>query len=161
MLISQLRRISYFIIFAVLVVGIAVGIFYFYLQFSLSTLMAQKSQLLAEVTSNARKETLYRSVKTELGITAKVLSTQKKWDGTVRTILDLGTPPTITSFSVEDKGKLSININTGTVEEAAGLAGSVISLVGQNKLKDPVLENLEVDKNGRVRMLITFTPILP
>ncbi len=160
-LISQLRRISYFTIFAVLVVGVAVGIFFFYLQFSLSTLMAQKNQLLSEVNSNARKETLYRSVKSELGIVAKVLSSQKKWDGVVRTVLGLGVSSTVSSFSVDDKSHLSINIPTDTIEDAASFISSVISLVGENKLKDPFLDNLEVDKKGGVRMLISFTPILP
>lgn len=159
-LLGQLRKISYFIMLAVLIIGVVLGGFYFYLQLNLTTLINQKSQLLSQVNVSARKETLYRSVKAELGVATKVLSTQKKWGGIVGTILGLGTPPTISSFSVEDTGKLSININTVTIEDAANLAGSVIALVQQNKLKDPVLENLEVDKNGHVRMLISFTPIL-
>lgn len=161
LLVGQLRRISYFVVFGVLITGVAVASIYFYLQLSLTSLLNRKSQLISEVKANARKETLYRDLKAELKVAAQALSVQKKWDSTVKTILSLAGPTSISSLSVDDAGQLAMNAKTDTIEEAGGLVGSIVSLIGQNKIKDPVLQNFEVDKAGGVRMLISFTPILP
>lgn len=160
-LIGQLRRISLVVIFAVLMVGLTVGAIFFYLQLSLTSLLNQKNQLLAEINANARKEALYREIKAELGIAARVMGSQKSWNAPAQSVLALTAPPTLSSFSVDDKSQITLNISTANVESAAGIVGSVVSLVGQNKAKNPVLEDFSLDKKGGVRMLISFMPILP
>lgn len=160
-LIGQLRRISIIVFGVVLILAVAVGTSFFYLQLSLSALVNQKSQLLATVTANARKETLYRSIKTELGIASRVLNSQKNWSGVVGDVLKLAPPSTLTAFSVDDRSHFLLTLNTANIEEAGNIASSIIAMAGQNKIKDPLLESLTVDKTGAIRLMISFTPIIP
>ena len=158
---GQLRKFSYLAIILTVILGIGTAGLFFYLQFSLSALSEQQSQLLVQVNANARKEALYRSIKAELGIAAKVLDLSKSWKTTSAEVLALAPAPAASSFTVDDLGSVSLTVNTESIEEAAGVVSSVQSLVSDNQLKNPVLENFEVNKSGGVRMLLSFTPVFP
>lgn len=156
----QLRRISLIAVIAVLITGSVVAGTYFYLQSTLTTLMNQKSQLLANITANARKETLYRLLKGQLGIAGKVIKTQKQWSGALDLVERITGSSQLTGFSLNDKKQLLIALQAPSVEDAATTITGIISEAGQNHLKNPVLQSFQMDPDGTIKMSLVFLPLL-
>ncbi len=155
----NLRRVGVLTTLLVIVLGILLGSGYTVLRMQLLSLTEQKKQLITELTGKARKETLLLVLKNQIGLTKKVLETQKPWGAVTESVFRIASPPALASFILDDKQEMTMQIRAGSIEEAADIIGRTMKEFSQNHIKNPTLQQLSFSGKGNVEMTLSFIPV--
>lgn len=140
--------------------GLFFGVGITIVQLRVTALAQEKNTLIARITSAAKKEGMYAVLLKQSGVAQKVLAAVKPWDAVIDEVNTIAPEQTLLSASVNEKQDLSLTAQIPSVEEAALMVGRISNLATQKKIHNAVLESLEVGNDGKVKLVITFTPTL-
>ncbi len=156
---GQLRTASLLLLVILLAVGIFFGVGYVVLRRGHDRLLTQKQALMTAIGGELAKEGFYTSLKDRLAIAGKILEGQRSWLGVLDLIDRVTATGARTSFTVNEKDEVSVTITNDTLEDTFGLVGRVLAEAAAKTIANPVLDAVQYQKDGTVRVSLTFTPI--
>jgi hypothetical protein len=124
-----------------------------------SNLSSENSRLITAVNSMSEKEGIFISLKERLKVVTGVLANQKKWSPAIDNIFAIAPAANISTVDFSPQGNLSMTTTVKSIDEAFGVVNTVLSQATAKALKNPTLESLRLDKDGSVKMIISFAPI--
>lgn len=135
------------------------GVGYVILKRQLTMVSARKQSFMTAIGQQLRKEGMYISLKDRLAIVSRIIEQQRSWLG----VLDLVDRVTAsgfgTSFTVNENDEVSLEIMSDTLEDAFGVVDRVFTEVASKTIANPILQSVQYNKEGSVRLSLTFTPI--
>lgn len=156
---GQLRTASLAVLLGLLLTGMFFGVGYVILYRQHATVSAQKQSLMTAIGSELRKEGLYTSLKDRLAIAGRILEGQRSWLGVLDLIDRVTASGARTSFTVNENDEVSLVITNDTLEETFGVVDRILAEVSARTMANPILESVQYQKSGMVRVSLTFTPI--
>lgn len=156
---GRLRIIAIVVLALIIVSGLAIGVTYTLFSSQKSILEEDRSRLIKVIDSQAQKEILLANIKERLAFLDKIFSTQMTWEKIVATILSFAQSPRLQTISVSDKHLVTFTVFSSTFEETKAIVDAVAALSREQKIKNPLLETMQVDKTGSVQLAISFTPV--
>lgn len=156
----HLRKAGVMVVLASLTLGLFFGIGLTVLRLRVATLTKERDTVVARIQSSSRKESIYSVLIKQSAVALKVLASVKPWDSIVDQINAIAPEPQFISASVSEKQDLTMTIQAPSVEEAIVAVETVTSLSQQKKIHNSVLESLEMGPDGKVKLIISFTPTL-
>lgn len=155
---EKFRMASWGIIGGTLVVGVITGLLFFLFREQRLRVADDKRRLLASISSNAKKESVFTSVKERIPLVEQALNSQKAWGQLLDGIAAIAKPPNLYSLSVDDKQLVQINLKTTSLAEVGGWIARVLDLFTQKRLRSPQLMSLQLSKDGNILVTIAFIP---
>lgn len=156
---EQLRRASLIFLLFLLGTGIFFSVGYLILRRSHEGLVADKQAVMTAISAQTRKEGLSLSIKDRLTIAGKIIEQEKSWIAVLDLIERIVGSGKHTSFTVNDKEEVSLSINTASLEEAFVVVDHVLTESKTKALAHPILDTVQYQKDGSVRLSLTFVPI--
>jgi hypothetical protein len=144
----------------VLIAGIALMATYGVVRFRITKLDADQKQLTQIIQTQKVKEGLLLALRARITSLKKILDVQFSVAPYIDTTLLLARPPELTSFSIGEKNTVQISVKLPTIEGAVSLMEMVVKLVNENRIRNPNLTSLSVDKEGLIMMGITYSVLL-
>ncbi len=157
---KHIRKVGLAVSLLSLGLGLFFGVGFTVLKLRVSSLAQEKDTLVARIKSASKKEGIYAILVKQSLVAQKALASVKPWDAVVDEINAIAPQPILLSASVNEKQELSLTAQTPSVEEAALVVERISSLTTQKKIRNAVLESLEVGIDGKVKLVISFTPTL-
>lgn len=157
-LVEKLRTAGWIMLSGTLVVGVATGLLFFLLGGERQRVAEDKRQLLAAMTSDAKKESVFVSVKERIPLVERALSSEKAWGQIFDTVGSIAQPPKLYSLSVDDKQLVALNLKTNSLDEVGGWITSILDLFAQKRLRSPQLMGLQLARDGNIVVTIAFIP---
>lgn len=155
---DRLRVVSWVSIGITLVVGIVTGLLFLEFQRERDAVAVEKKQALSVIAANARKETLYNSLKDKIPQVTKALNSEKPWGQILDTVSTVALPPKLLSVSVDDRQVVLLSLKTTSFDDAAAWIASVIDLAGRKSIRSPQLVSLQLSKEGNILLSLSFIP---
>lgn len=156
---GQLRTTSLILLFVLFGTALFFGVGYVILYRRHARISVQKQSLMTAIGAHLPKEGFYSSLKDRIAIVGRIGENQRSWL-TVLDLIDRVTASGVhTSFTVKDNDEVSLNITNDTLEETFGLADRILVEVSARTMANPILESVQYQKDGTVRVSLTFTPI--
>lgn len=156
---GQLRTASLGLLFVLLLAGMFFGVGYVILRRQQTAVSLQKQSLMTAIGGQLRKEGFYASLKDRLAIVGKILEGQRSWLGVLDLIDRVTASGNRTSFTVNEQDEVSLTITNDTLEETFGVVERILAEVADKTMANPILESVQYQKDGMVRVSLTFTPI--
>lgn len=156
---GQLRTASVILLIVLVVSGLFFGIGYAILRSQLAAVSAQKQTLMTAIGGQLRKEGLFASLKDRIAITGRILEQQRSWLGVLDLIDRITASGTRTSFSVGENDEVNLSITNKTLEDTFRVVERVLTEVADKTIANPILESVQYQKDGVVKVSLTFTPI--
>lgn len=156
----QLQVTSIVLIIASLVVGVFVSAGFFVLRQNQRTLTSEKEALIAALTQNAQKETIYRTVQSRVPVVRGVLDEQLPVYSLITDIGNIAQPPILTSLEMDSQNNIIVNFEARSIFEALQITSDVIELGGQERLVEPFLDSFSIQDDGALRLSIKYQGIL-
>lgn len=144
----------------VLIAGIALMATYGVVRFRTTQLDADQKQLFQTIQDQQVKEGLLLALRARITSLKKILDVQFSVAPYIDTTLLLARPPELTSFSIGEKNTVQISVKLSTIGEAVSMMEVVVKLVNENRIRNPNLTSLSVDKAGSITMGITYSVLL-
>lgn len=155
---EKLRIASWAILSGTLVVGVATGLLFFLLGGERQRVAEDKRQLLAAISSDAKKESVFISLKERIPLVERALSSEKAWGQILDTVGSIAQPPKLYSLSIDDKQLVQLNLKTNSLDEVGGWITSVLDLFATKRLRSPQLMGLQLARDGNILVSIAFIP---
>lgn len=156
---EQLRVIGYGAIGIFLLVGLVVGVTFVVMQAQYQSLTNSKTQLIERINRESQKEGLLVSLKDRIKVVDKAIASQKPWSSLLDTILPLIPPPRLTNIGVDDEDRITITVRLPSIEESMNIVTTMLQLAIEQKIRNPQLTGFSFDKDGGVRMSLSFLPL--
>ena len=156
---GQLRIASLALLILLLSAGMFFGVGYVILRRQYEVVSAKKQSLMAAIGRGLRKEGFYSSLKDRLAIVGRIIEGQRSWLGILDLIDRVTASGARTSFTVNEKDEVSLSIENDTLEETFGVVERILAEVSAKTMANPTLESVQYQKDGMVRVSLTFTPI--
>lgn len=156
---GQLRTASLVILFILLLTGIFFGVGYVILRRQHVVVSAQKQSLITAIGANLHKEGFYISLKDRIAIVGRIVENQRSWLGVLDLIDRMTASVSRTSFTVNENDEVSLSITNDTLEDTFGVVDRMLAEVAAKTMANPILESVQYQKDGTVRVSLTFTPI--
>lgn len=157
---KYLHRAGLGAVFISLALGLFFGVGVTVLKLRATSLAKENDALVARIKSVSSKEAMYAVLVKQSAVAQKVLVSIKPWEAVVDEINAIAPPPILLSATVNEKQELSLTAQTPSVEEAALMVERISGLTTQKKIRNAVLESLELGIDGKVKLVITFVPTL-
>lgn len=156
---GQLRTVSVVLLIVLVLSGLFFGLGYAILRSQFTTVSAQKQTLMTAIGGQLRKEGLFASLKDRIAITGRILEAQRSWLGVLDLIDRITASGTRTSFSVGKNDEVNLSITNKTLEDTFRVVERVLTEVADKTIANPILESVQYQKDGVVKVSLTFTPI--
>lgn len=156
---GQLRTASLFLLILLLGTGMFFGVGYMILRRQLDTISVQKQTLMAAIGRDLPKEGFYATLKDRLVIVGRILEGQRMWLGVLDLIDRVTASGARTSFAVNENDEVSLVITNDTLEDTFGVVDRILAEVAAKAIANPMLDSVQYQKDGTVRVSLTFTPI--
>jgi len=145
-----------------IVVGVGAITLIVYLIFSLQrrTLDGQRQELFASVKENVVKEALLLTLRARVASLKKIMTYQISIAPYIDTTLLIAAPPRLASFSLGDGNSIHIGVEAQSVEEAIFIVETMMQLTNDNKIKNPMITSILLNKDATVSIGFTYTVIL-
>lgn len=144
----------------VLITGIILTVVYGIVRIRSVQLDAEQKQLSQTIQNQNVKEGLLLALRARITSLKKILDVQFSLAPYIDTTLLLARPPKLASFSIGEKNTVQISVNLPTIGEAVSMMETIMSLVNENKIRNPNLTSLTIDKDGVIVMSITYSVLL-
>lgn len=144
----------------VLVVGIVLVVTYSVVRFRVMQLDIDQKQFSQTIQNQSVKEGLLLALRARITSLKKILDAQLSVAPYIDTTLLLARPPELTSFSIGEKNTVQISVDLPDIGQAVSMMEGVVKLVEENKIRTPNLTSLTVDKDGFIKMGITYSVLL-
>lgn len=156
---GQLRTASLAVLLVLLLTGMFFGVGHVILRRQYNTVSAQKQSLMTAIGRELQKEGFYTSLKDRLTIVGRILEGQRSWLGVLDLIDRVTASGTRTSFTVNENDEVSLGVTNDTLEDTFGVVDRMLAEVAAKTMANPILESVQYQKDGTVRVSLTFTPI--
>lgn len=156
---EQLRVASLVLLFLVLSATLFFGVGYAILQRQHESLSGEKQSLVAAIKGELDKEGLYMSLKDRLTIVGKILEGQRSWLGVLDIIDRVTAVQAKTSFTVSENDEVSLVVTNETLEDTFTMVDRLLSEVSAKTIANPMLDSIQYQMDGTVRVSLTFIPI--
>lgn len=156
---GQLRTASLAAVVLLVLTGMFFGVGYTILRRQRAALVSQKQSLMTTIDGELRKEGFYASLKDRLAIISNILQGQRSWLGVLDLIDRITASGARTSFTVNENDEVSLTVTNETLEDTFGVVERVLGEVSEKKIASPILESVQYQKDGTVRVSLTFVPI--
>lgn len=156
---GQLRSASLVLLFALFLSGMVSGIGYVIIRRQHNRLVVQQQSLMTAIGTQIRKEGFYVSLKDRLAIIGNILKGQRSWLGVLDLIDRVTEARAKTSFTVNEGDQVSLTITNATLEDTFTMVERILLEVADKTIANPILESIQYQKDGTVRVSLTFTPI--
>lgn len=156
---GQLRTASLVILLALFSTSLFFGVGYVILRRQHNAVSTHKQSLMAVIGGELRKEGLYTSLKDRLAITGRILEGERSWLGVLDLIDRITASGSRTSFTVNENDEVSLVITNDTLEDTFGVVDRMLAEVAAKTMANPILESVQYQKDGTVRVSLAFTPI--
>lgn len=111
-----------------------------------------------QINQQSDKEGILLSLKDRTGIAAKALAAGRPW-GDLFPLLTSISGSGFTSVSADEAGKVTAELNVGSVEQAAEIVTTIQNLAQDRALRSPQLSSFVIAESGVIRLSLTFIPI--
>ncbi|MFZ2024962.1 MAG: hypothetical protein WAV51_01590 [Microgenomates group bacterium] len=155
-----LRTARYIFLSFVFGVGIITLIVYFVFQLQHQSLDTKREELYTIVKNDVTKEALLLSLRSRVSALKKIMTYQISIAPYIDTTLLIAVPPRLTSFSLGEANSIHIGVEAATVEEAITVMETVIQLTNDNKIKNPTVTSILLNKDATVTLGFTYTVVL-
>lgn len=156
---GQLRTASRVVIIALLSLSLFFGVGYVILSRQYGAVSAQRQLFMTAIEGELPKEGLYLSLKDRIAIVSHIIEQQRSWLGVLDMIDRVTATGARTSFAVNEKDEVSLSITNETLEETFGVVDRILAEVTAKTMANPILESVQYQEDGTVRVSLTFTPI--
>lgn len=156
---GQLRTASIAILIGLFVSGLFFGVGYFILRRAYVSVTVANQDLKTQIGSELRKEGLFAALKERIGISGRVLEGQRSWLGVLDLIDRVTASGTRTAFTVNEHDEVNVNITSSTLEDTFRVIERILSEVADKTIANPILDSVQYQKDGMVKVSVTFTPI--
>jgi len=155
-----LRTARYLCLAMVFGVGAITLIVYVVFQLQHRSLDAKRQDLYATVKNEVTKEAMLLSLRSRVQALKKIMTYQISIAPYIDTTLLIAAPPRLTSFSLGDANSIHIGVEAATVEEAIAVMQTVVQLANSNKIKNPTVTSILLNKDATVTLGFTYTVVL-
>ena len=155
-----LRGARTFLLFIVVGVGAITLMVYFIFSLQRRTLDGQRQELFTSVKENVVKEALLLTLRARVASLKKIMTYQISIAPYIDTTLLIASPPRLASFSLGDGNSIHIGVEAQSVEEAISVVESVMQLTNENKIKNPMVTSILLNKDATVSIGFSYTVIL-
>ena len=155
---GKFRLVSIISLVLVVVAGFVLGVLYSVLSSQKQSLADDKSRLIQQISAQSRKQALVTNIKFRLGLLDKIFLSKRQWEPVLNVIEEVAKPPNLKSFSISDTKLVSLTLFSDTFEETKMIVDTVLKLSTEKKMRNPTLETLQVDKDGKVQLSVSFFP---
>ena len=155
-----LRAIRTFLLVIVVGIGAMTLIVYSIFFFQRRTLDGQRQELFAIVKENVVKEALLLTLRARVSSLKNIMTYQISIAPYIDTTLLIAAPPRLSSFSLGDGNSIHIGVETQNVEDAVSVIQTVMQLTNENKIKNPTITSIFLNKDATVTLGFTYTVIL-
>ena len=138
--------------------GVLIGASFLYLSTTVRRLETSKIDIGRQINQQSDKEGILLSLKDRTGIAAKALAAGRPW-GDLFPLLTNISGSGFTQVSADEAGKVTADLNVGSVEEAADIVTTIQSLAADRSLRSPQLSSFIITESGQIRLSLTFIPI--
>lgn len=156
---GQLRTTSMTVLVILLMTGLFFSVGYFILRKEVNAAIQKRQDMMTAIGSELRKEGLFAALKDRIGIAGRVLEGQRSWLEVLDLIGRITASGRRTAFSVNEHDQVNVNITSGTLEDTLRVAERILSEVADKTIANPILESVQYQKDGTVKVSVTFTPI--
>lgn len=112
------------------------------------------------IKSNVVKEGMILALRQRIKVVSRIMEQQVSLAPYINTTLLVAQPPKLASFTMGDQGSVNISIRAADGYEAQLYVKTLIDLVGERKVKNPILTSLVVEKDGSYLMSFSYGVIL-
>lgn len=156
---GQLRTASVVLLIALFLSGLFFGVGYGILRRQFTILTDRKQTLMTAIAGQLQKEGLFASLKDRITIAGRILETQRSWLGVLDLIDRITASQTRTSFTVGENDEVTLSITNKTLEDTFRVVERVLTEVADKTIANPILESVQYQKDGVVKVTLTFKPI--
>lgn len=156
---GQLKTASVVLLLVLFLSGVFFGVGYFIMRRQLDLALSQKQTLTTAIAGQLQKEGLLGSLKDRIAIAGRIIETQRSWLGVLDLIDRITASQTRTSFSVGENDEVTLSITNNTLEDTLRVVERVLMEVADKTIANPILESVQYQKDGIVKVSLTFTPI--
>ena len=149
-----------FLLFIVVGIGTVTLIVYSIFFFQRKILDGQRQELFTGVQENVVKEALLLTLRARVSSLKKIMAYQISIAPYIDTTLLIAAPPRLSSFSLGDGNSIHIGVETQSVEDAVSVIQTVMQLTNDNKIKNPTITSILLNKDATVTLGFTYTVIL-
>jgi len=140
--------------------GIVIGALFFFLQAKSDQSNTYNRVLRQQIDAQLVKEGILVSLKERANIAGKALAADRPW-GNLFPILNAITQViNINTLTIDETGKVSIQLKLGSVDEAVTVVTNMLSLANQHTVRSPQLLSFAIKDDGAVQMGMSFIPSL-
>jgi len=144
----------------VLIVGIVLVATYGVVRYRTTQLDTKQKQLSYTIQNQSVKEGLLLALRARITSLKNILDAQFSLAPYIDTTLLLARPPELMSFSIGEKNTVQISVDLPDISQAVSMMEKIVRLVEENKIRNPNLTSLAVDKDGSIKMGITYSVLL-
>lgn len=153
---TSLRRTSGIAIVAFLLIGLSVGGLFMYYSSQLATLESTRTTLRNEIAAAKHIEGLLTSIKDRTRIVEKTMDSQRPWAKTLNLLGEIAVPPALAGVSVDENSKIETTIQANSIDDLVSPVRMFISMAREGRIRNPVLQSVQVGKNGFVTISVSF-----
>lgn len=155
-----LRTVRYVLLFGVLGIGVLTLITFAIFQFQQRSLETKRQALYEVVKQEVTKEAMLIALRARVSALKKIMMFQISIAPYIDTTLLIASPPQLSAFSLGDGNSISIEVQAENVERAISVVQTVMKLTTENKIKNPMVTSISLDKNGTVLLGFTYSVVL-
>lgn len=145
---------------ALLLVSTLTTVFYFIVKARYTALVARRDQLRSRIVAEIGKEGLLVSVRDRARIAEKLLTGQTNWAALLERMNQIAPQPTLSSIVVDENRSVVLNTKLGAIEDAFPILTGLLGDVEAKKIFSPRIVSFQLDKDGLIKMVVSFVPIL-
>lgn len=156
---SRLRLATWWLLGALFVAGVSIGIGYFFINSRIQSLENTKIDLTRQINAQSPKEGILLSLKERIGIAAKALDAAKPWGELFTTLTEIASEDEFSSLSIDDTGRVVTSLTMQSIDESVTVITNVMRLFEERKLKSPQLISFAFREDGTIQISVSFYPI--
>ncbi|MFH0749856.1 MAG: hypothetical protein V1917_03005 [Candidatus Gottesmanbacteria bacterium] len=141
-------------------VGVVTLVVFIIIRFQEQSLDRQRQALYSSVQNNMTKEAMLLALRARVTSLMKIMQFQVSIAPYIDTTLLIASPPRLTSFSLGDGSLIRIGVDAQHLEEAIDIIKTVVQLTNENKIKNPTITSIVLDKDGTVTLGFTYVIVL-
>lgn len=143
-----------------IIVGVVLVVLYGVIRYRSGQLDTDQKQLFQTIQNQSVKEGLLFALRARIASLKKILDVQFSVAPYIDTTLLLARPPQLASFSIGENNTVQISVEFSDIGQAVSMMETVVKLVNENKIKNPNLTSLAVDKDGGITMGLSYSVVL-
>lgn len=155
-----LRTARYVLLSLIFGIGLVTLIVYGIFSLQQTSLDGKRQALYAAVKQEVVKEGMLLALRSRVQALKKIMTYQISIAPYIDTTLLIAAPPRLSSFSLGEANSIHIGVNTQNVDEAITIISTVMQLTNENKIKNPLLTSILLNKDATVALEFTYTVIL-